>query len=346
MKNSFSFLVFAAVLIFSPILAHACDLCSIYRAVESGRFQPGTNEVGLAQQFTNFDELREHGQKLDNPEDQFLRSSITQIYGARYLSERFALQANLPLIYRSYRRFESGSRESGHETGIGDLSLIGRWRAIDQHSVDWVFGLELAAGIKLPTGDSDRIREELGEGHEDDHAQEDEEEHDDHAQVVGKHAGEHHGESEVVSAVHGHDLALGSGSVDFPLGVTISTQYGRALASASLQYVIRTEGRFDYRYENDLLWQVGVGAFLLLDDSYSLAAKVNLSGEYKPEDSLNGEELTDTYARAVFIGPQLIFAQDSGLYSELALDLPLDIETKEPQVAQTSRVRFALGYRF
>jgi hypothetical protein len=330
-------LSFFAALILSSTVATACDLCSIYTALDTNKHTAGTTHIGLAEQFTSFDELRDNGRKVDNVADQFMRSSITQFFVAHDLTEEFSLQLNLPLIYRSYRRMEEGARESGHESGLGDLVLLSRFRPIDMHETDYTFRLELFGGIKLPTGDSDRLREELAEEEEGEHA-------DLALQNIFKHEGHHH-EDEIASAVHGHDLALGSGSVDFPVGASVLGRYGRALATANVQYIFRTEGRFDYRYANDLNWDTGIGGFLALDHDYSIGLKVNLSGEYKPEDKHDGESLSDTYTKTLFIGPEVFLTLGESLSLSTALDLPLDIENKSLQVAQTSRLRFALTYR-
>ena len=63
----------------------------------------------------------------------------------------------------------------------------------------------------------------------------------------------------VESGVHGHDLALGSGSFDGIVGTGIYTRWTRAFFNASMQYAIRTKGDFDYQYANDLTWFGGPG---------------------------------------------------------------------------------------
>jgi len=164
-----------------------------------------------------------------------------------------------------------------------------------------------------------------------------------HAQL--RHGGDDHGE-ELTSAVHGHDLALGSGSVDFPLGVSFMARYDRLFGTAMAQYVIRTSGSYDYRYASDLAWETGVGAYLALADDHSVAAKVNVSGEYKPKDTLDGNDLIDTYRRTVYVGPELLVNVGDAFAAELGLDVPVDVEVKDVMVTQTIRARAALTYRF
>lgn len=357
----------AAALVILPPSVEACDLHAIYTAFESRKLEAGSWHLGVAEQYTAYDELRDEGGRIDNVANQFLRSSTTQFLVSRDISDTVALQLNLPLHYRAYRRIEDGSVAPGHESGLGDLVLSTRWRPIERFNGDTSLRLELLAGIKLPTGDSDRLREELGEHHGDDdigdgghgdhgdHTEEgdhtDHGGHADHAMEDGhmlphlRHGGEDHGD-DLVSAVHGHDLALGSGSVDFPLGLSFLARRDRLFGTAMVQYVIRTSGSYDYRYASDLAWETGVGAYVALADDYSVAAKVNVSGEYKPKDALDGNDLSDTYRRTVYVGPELLVSVGDTLAGELGLDVPVDTEVKDVMVTQTIRARAALTWRF
>ena len=80
-------------------LAAACDLCTVYSAIEAKQSKPGFN-VGAFEQFTRFGTLEDRGYKEDNPTGQSLDSSITQLILGYQFNERFDVQANLPYIYR------------------------------------------------------------------------------------------------------------------------------------------------------------------------------------------------------------------------------------------------------
>src|SRR5690606_24318449 len=101
------------------------------------------------------------------------------------------------------------------------------------------------------------------------------------------HAGHTH-EGGVRSAVHGHDIALGSGSFDGIFGTNIWGRYRRATLAASVQYLLRSEGSFDYRYGNDLLWSVSPGYYLILEDPHSVSLRLTASGETKGKDVVRG----------------------------------------------------------
>src|SRR6266566_8877945 len=107
-----------------PVLA--CDLCAIYAASQArGEIGRGVF-AGVAEQFTHFGTVQVDGHEVSNPSGQYLDSSISQVFAGYNFDERFGLQFNLPVIYRSFKRPDGeGGIERGKESGIGDVSLLG-----------------------------------------------------------------------------------------------------------------------------------------------------------------------------------------------------------------------------
>ena len=80
----------------------------------------------MSEQFTYFNTVQVDGREVDNPTDQYLASSITQLVAGYTFNSRFALQVNVPLIYRSFQRPEGFAIDRGTESGLGDVSLLGK----------------------------------------------------------------------------------------------------------------------------------------------------------------------------------------------------------------------------
>ena len=119
---------------------------------------------------------------------------------------RFALQVNVPLIYRSYERPEGFTIDRGTESGLGDVSLLGKFVVFHEEKggtrkpnfddpknprmqveePSFTFSALLLGGVKFPTGDSSRIKEEFHE-----------------VDIPGA----------PESGIHGDDLTLGTGSL-------------------------------------------------------------------------------------------------------------------------------------
>ncbi len=318
--------------------ASACDICSIYTSLEAREARLGLYTAAF-QQYTDFSTLRLDGDEVGNPAGQSLESSQTQLILGYQASHRLGFQVNVPYLDRSFRRPEGEAIESGSESGLGDVALVANWRAVERYGDERVAVWSLHGGVKLPTGDSARLREEAEEGH---HGPED------LAAgvraVTGHHEGHDHG-LRIPSGVHGHDLALGSGSVDGVVGTSGFTSWRRLFAATQVQYALRTEGDHGYRYADDLTWSVEPGVYVWLRHGRSLSLGAQLFGEEKGDDELDGEPLPDTAISAVYAGPKLTYSHGGGFFAELAVDLPLRQETSDLQIVPDSRVRFGLTVR-
>jgi hypothetical protein len=323
-------LAFGAVLL-SEGCALACDICAIYTAADLGPSRLGFR-AGLAEQYTHFGTVLDDSEEVENPGEQ-MDSSITQVLLGYNFTPRFGLQLTVPIIYRSYTRLEEGVLQDGSESGFGDLALLGHFVPFEAVGERGLFRANLWGGLKLPSGNPDRLAEELGEHEEPEHIES--------ALGFGRPS---HDDSE--SAIHGHDLALGTGSVDGVIGAHVFLSWDRFFWSQSAQYVIRTTGAFDYRYANDLTWTGGPGYFAYLDHGLSVALQATVSGETKGQDTLEGETLDDTAVTYVFAGPTLQLSWGTSLSVELFGDLPFVRHETALQIAPDYRIRGALVWRF
>jgi hypothetical protein len=322
--------------------AAACDICAVYTATELGESRIGPR-AGVAVQYSHFGTLQDGGEEVPNPEGESIDSVITQIVLGYQVAPRVGVQLNLPLISRSFDRVEDGRRVRGVVDGPGDLSLVGHVLAHSVVTESSVFRFSLLGGLKLPTGDSSRLAEELEEpaAHAAARGVRLVPRHDEPGPDGGGGAGEHH-----ASGVHGHDLALGSGSVDGLVGGEIFWSWKRAFVTGRLQYMIRTEGDFDYRYANDLVWDGGPGAYLLLGHAHSLALQASFAGETKGKDTQQGRTLDDTAVTNLFAGPRLLGTWGTSLAAEATVELPVVQNNTALQIVADYRVRAAVVWRF
>jgi len=300
--------------------ASACDLCAVYRSLEAKSTKPGLN-VGLFEQFTHFGTMQQDGRKVDNPAGQSLDSSISQLIVGYHFEERLGLQVNLPYIHRSFRRpTATGSVDRGTESGLGDLSLLAHYRAYRHSTEETIFVWDLVGGVKFPTGKSDRIKEELSEIEPDPGVPE--------------------------SGLHGHDLALGSGSYDGIVGTGMFASWQRLFVSGAVQYAIRSRGDFDYRYANDLSWHLKPGGYLWLSHLGSLGLQLAAYGEVKGKDDLAGVTAEDTGITSVFVGPELSFTWKELVSAELGAEFPVVSDNTALQLVPDYRLKGAVTWRF
>jgi hypothetical protein len=317
----------------------ACDLCAIYTATEMGESRSGF-QLGVAEQYSRFTTLKDDGHDIPNEADERMSSSVTQVLFGYNFGPRVGLQLAVPIITRQFHRLENGALRAGDETGFGDLSLIGIVRPFSTVTEQGIVRLSLFGGLKLPSGSSARLGEELDEDHHDSGAE--------HTggEAVGSVSGMAAHETAEVSGIHGHDLALGSGSVDGIIGGQVFWTWRRLFAGASLPYAVRTEGAFDYRYANDLIWSGGPGAFVWLGHDGTCTLQALTTGEHKGTDTLAGQEEGDTAITAVYLGPSLGFTWGTSLAAEVAADLPILRDNSGVQLVPDYRVRGGVTWRF
>ena len=349
------------VLLFIGLTAHrvcGCDSCGCYTpqleampqsAAESAFGQP---EIGLAQptdwmdraylavaeQFTHFGTLQLDGNEVANVTDQHLDSSITQLVVGYTFTSRFALQLNVPLIYRSFQRPEGFQIEHGTESGLGDISLLGKFvlfhyqqggsrnvnfddpksPRIEAHEPDFTASALVIGGMKFPTGDTSRLLEEFHE-----------------VEIPGA----------PESGIHGHDLTLGTGSFDGIIGGQVSARYKKFFAEADHQFTLRGDGDHQYHFANDTAWAGGPGYYLIRRHNIIVGMQCVCSGEYKDVDRFRGKPAEDTGITAIFLGPRIIASHDKMSF-EMEADLPVSIDNTALQVVPDYRLRAAFAIAF
>jgi hypothetical protein len=287
-----------------------CDLCSIYSASQANGQNARGFFAGVAEQYTSSGTLQDTGHEVPN-DGEYIRNLTSQMFAGYNFNERFGVQINVPIIYRQYA-LDSARHDS--ESGIGDISIIGNfvaWQSLHENST---FSCSLLGGLKLPTGDTHFL------GVSDDVL---------NAQGIG-----------------GHDLALGSGSVDGIIGTGIYVRWRKVFLNAGVQYAIRTEGDFGHQYADDLTWIGGPGVYLALDHRYTVSLQAVVAGEYKGKDTFYGVADGDSVETIVYVGPQLNFTWGSKLSAQAGVEIPVSIYNSGTQIVPDYRVRAALSWRF
>ena len=291
----------------------------------------------VSEQFTRFGTLQDNGNEVANPTGQYLNSSITQLVSGYELTSRFAIQINVPLIYREFKRPIGFEIQRGTVSGLGDMSLLlktvvfhyispverdfdvsGKNPVPVVHQSDFTVSAVLLTGIKFPTGDSSRLEEEFHE-----------------LEVPGA----------PQSGIHGHDLTLGSGSYDGIFGEQTALRYKNLFFENNVQFAARTEGAHDYRFADGLTWSGGPGYYLVRNSNTVLGLQFVTSGEYKGRDRFRGEPAMDTGISSVFLGPRVVASR--GRWSlDASAELPVFIHNTSLQAVPDYRLQGAISVQF
>jgi hypothetical protein len=357
MQKSFRYLLFLVALTLAAGRAHGCDLCGCYTPQMEAMSQselsafgeplPAGNArdrwlsrvyVAIAEQFTHFGTLQLEGEEVANPTGQYLDSSITQLVAGYSFNSRFALQINVPLIYRSFERPEGFAIDRGTESGLGDVSLLGKFIVfhhetgghrslnfdepknprLEIQEPDFTVSALLIGSVKFPTGATGRLKEEFNE-------------------VVVPGAPE--------SGIHGHDLTLGTGSYDAIVGGQFSLREKSFFFQADTQFTWRGDGAHQYNFANDLSWSGGPGYYLIRSRTTLVGLQLACSGEHKDVDQFRGQPAEDTGITSVFLGPRLLVSRGK-LSAELAAEFPVSIDNTALQVVPDYRLRASVAIRF
>lgn len=316
-----------------PPEAAACDVCATYTVEELGELRHGPR-LGVAEQFTHFGSTFQDSQDVPNIGGEFLNNSITQVALGWRFTDWFDAQLVVPVIHRSWRRnFEDGIQEESR-TGLGDISTIGRLRAFSAKNERGLFRLSGYGGLTFPSGDTSALAEEAQE---------------EPNPGLGRvaHSGDSNApEHETPSAIHGHDLTFGTGSVGGLIGAEVLATWDRFLVTGNLQYSLYTEGAYDYHFANELSFRGGIGYYLWLADEGSLALQGSVGGFTKGQDSQSGTTLDDTAATYVFAGPRLIGRIDSRFSLDLGVGIPFVRHETSLQIAPDWRIQAAFAWKF
>ena len=293
--------------------------------------------AAVGEQFSRFATVQVDGREVSNPTGQYENSSITQLVAGYSINDRFALQLGIPLIYREFKRPEGFAIDHGTVGGPGDVSLLlktvafhyasagrrtlefeGKNPVAVEHEPDFTVSAVLLTGLKFPTGDASRLKEEFHE-----------------VNVPGA----------PESGIHGHDLTLGTGSFDGIFGEQTSVRYKNIFVETNVQFTLRGDGAHQYHFANDVVWNGGPGYYPVRQRDMIIRAQFVVSGEYKDVDRFRGKKAEDTGITSTFVGPRIVASR--GRWSaEIAAEFPVSIDNTALQVVPDYRLRGAISFHF
>jgi len=323
-----------------PALAPACDLCAIYNATSARGESSAGFLFTVSEQYIPFRTLQNEGEplRLASPslqsffERAYHDSSITHLVPGYNFSSRLGLSLNFPIVYRSFRLTQltplgTFVEETGTEFGLGDMSLIGRWTMIEKVEMNYSVVFNILGGVKFPTGDTERLEEEVDQERF-------------YTSLFGA-PGHYH----AIGGVHFHDLTLGSGSYDGIFGTSANLRWNRWFFSNQIQYYLRTEAE-SYEFGDELIVSGGPGAYVLLNENFTLSLQANAVYDTMARDQILGVKSTETGWTAWYLGPQLNLTWGEHFSANAGVDIPLRIYNRGVQNVPDYRLHAGVTWRF
>lgn len=323
----------------------ACDLCAVYRASDTAGGNPTGWVLSVAEQSIPYHTTQFEGTRVHPAFPEFVDSSITHLVLGYNAAPRFGVSLNLPLTQLRFRRRDfrysldenqilqqSLQTESGRESGLGDAALILRGTIFQHHDRTGSVAVNLLGGVKFPTGDDGRVRDEVAQA--------------DLYESYFKFTTPHDPLGHSASAVHQHMLALGSGSFDGIFGITINANWRRWFANGQFQYYVRTAGAGGFKFGDELMISGGPGFYLWSGASGRLGLQANAGYDDLARDELLGRASNRTGSRACYLGPLLSFDWKTRFSANLGVDLPLEIANHGLQLVPDFRLHGGISWRF
>ena len=328
-----------AVLLGGQWFAVACDLCAIYSA-DSARVDRGFRFT-ISESYIPYETVQFWGEEISGRNPDFRDMSITHFVPGYNFIERFGLNLNVPMVFNHFKRRELRYSttppspvlgvEQGDEVGIGDVSLIARWAFVEKIEMEYEYSATLLAGVKFPTGNTDRLADEVEQ-----------------TQIFESllpPGTPHDPLGHTISGVHQHDLSPGSGSFDGIFGLTWHSRWQRWFFNAQFQYYLRTEGESTFRYGDEIMLSGGPGAYLLTGRRATVSLQLNAGFDTMARDELLGRKSDYTGLTAWYLAPQLALSVDR--FSAVAgVDVPLHITSNGLQNVPDYRLHASFAWRF
>jgi hypothetical protein len=319
----------------------ACELCAIYSA-DNARGQSKAGFVfTVSESFIPYRTVLFNDEKVSGSDLDYRDSSITHLVPGYNFNGRFGVNLGLPLVYHDFKvtevRYSTTSlpvvrTEDSTEFGLGDVSLIARWSVYELAKMDYGFGISVLAGVKFPTGDTDRIADEVEQTHI--------------FESLLPAGTPHDPLGHAISGVHQHDLSPGSGSYDGIFGLTGRARWSRLFLNAQFQYYLRTEGESDFTYGDEIMASGGPGLYFLLHDNYTLNLQGLVSYDSMGRDEIDGRISNRTGFTAWYLGPQMGLTVGERFSAVAGVDLPLSITANGLQNVPDYRFHASLVWRF
>ncbi|HYV29446.1 MAG TPA: hypothetical protein VFA77_18075 [Candidatus Eisenbacteria bacterium] len=322
-----------AFLCLAPPMTPACELCAIYSAA-SARGESSSGFIGtISQQYIPYETLQKEGNRysaIPFLDAAFLDNSITHFVPGYNFSPSLGVSVNLPYIYRKYHLTEitypQPVEQSGNLSGLGDASIVGRWTVFKKIKMDRSVVINILAGIKFPTGDTEQLEQEVAQER--------------YLQSIFPNGHQH-----AFGGVHQHDLSLGSGSYDGVFGLTANFRWKRSFFNGQAQYYLRTEA-LDYEFGDLSIISGGPGVYALLLDNFTLSVQASAFYESLNRDTVLDQKNNQTGSTAWYMGPQISLTWGEHFSANAGADFPLRIYNRGIQSVPDYRVHAGVSWRF
>src|SRR3990172_9068723 len=148
------FLIISTVVLWAD-LSHACDYCLLTQGLSPLQTTTGLG-IRIDERYTVLNSLYNGTDKVANPEGNKETHLTTQVTGFYAINPDLTALVVIPYVRKTMKEGDGGVFVEGKATGLGDLALMGRYTFYKRHDLASTTLLAGQAGVKLPTGATDK----------------------------------------------------------------------------------------------------------------------------------------------------------------------------------------------
>lgn len=306
---SFSFSAYTQALVPPYGRFNGCDFCLASQGISP--LEAGASGIRADLRYVSLKTLYQDGRATENQERE-VETHLTQQYSFLYSPvHTLSLGVIVPVARRHTERIaEGGATVHGTQYGLGDISLLLRFKPIVEHDLESTYILSIAGGVKLATGKTDG-RDNLGD-------------------LLDAH------------------VQLGSGSADFLLGASGFAGIDRFAFIVNVLGGIAGKGANGHRFGNSLNYDA-TARFRVWPDDYEFPewfAVLGISGDLRAREETNGLEDPESGGHVVYLSPGLQVMVSPTITLDLVFQQPLLHRLNGTQLGEDYRLMVGLQVIF
>jgi hypothetical protein len=246
----------------------SCDFCLCSQGISP--LEAGSSGIRVDSRYLQDGTVYLNGSKVANASKQF-ETYFTQQFSFLYAaSPSLTISAIVPVPSKHTQSYDDdGNYVTGNSFGLGDISLLARYKLIANHELTTTTIVSINGGIKFPTG-STNAKDSQGN-------------------------------------VLDPDIQLGTGSTDFLIGTSGLVSLDRVAVIGNLTASITGKGANGHTYGNSLNYDLGV-RYRVYPNGGGLPAafvKIGINGEYRGHEIQDGAVIDDSGGNTTYFSPGL-----------------------------------------
>ncbi len=315
------FRLLASLAFIASPLCEACDYCLLGQGISPLQTQTGAG-IRVSPRYTLLDNVYDGDNEVSNPgvKEKYWTTDVAGFYS---VNDRLLVLVNVPL------RKTDGDGElvdgpngeperedsTGGASGLGDVSVLARYRLFARHSPLGSTLIAGVVGIKLPTGSTNQ--------------------HNDQGEYLDSH------------------LQLGTGSTDALLGLSFDHAMDRASLSANALFSFAGDGetgdqshRFGNSVNYDVTAKYRIAPAGMAPEQSAWFASLGINGEAREHEHLDGDRVGDSGGHTVYVTPGLQWVVQSRWIVEATYQYAVYHDLNQTQLGEDYRLFGSVTYLF